>query len=229
MLHLLPFQWLLKGLIAVTGLAVLTATSAGAFSSHGLYENSIAVLRWAGTVDTLVAGIIYFGWHMIPCVRRAIFPHIAGEWKGKISFMDATETEQVRYATLYVAQNLLRIRLVLNTEESTSETLVVHPVRDSDFPFFYLFYIYENRRKEGFHGPGRIYRGTSVISIEDDKFLVMKGTYFTDQKGDGTVYFTRCQALSAQRRLNRSLKKLGIQLHRFIKKVQVNCFFRNAQ
>ncbi len=202
MLHLLPFQWLLKGLIAATSLAVLVAASAGAFSSHGLYANSIAVLRWVGTLDVLVAVIIYFGWHTIPYARRIIFPHIAGEWEGTIRFLDADKNEQERAATLYVAQNLLRIRLVLNTEESTSETLVVHPKRDADFPFFSLFYIYENRRKEGLPGSGQIYRGTSVISIEDTDPPTMKGTYFTDQKGTGTVHFVRRPLPNLRERLS---------------------------
>lgn len=159
------------------------------------------ILRWVLLAETALALVIFYCWHRIPgLTERWLFPHIDDSWDGNLKFKrklpasdggEAKIVEDRKCATLHVHQSLKKIRLILETDESTSETLVVHAARDEDFSRFKLFYIFENRSRDGLPNNGRSYRGTAVMEIEPGRPDVLNGTYFTDQGSEGTFRFNR--------------------------------------
>lgn len=190
MLHLLPFRALIKTLLAGTALAVLVATTAGWLGSGSLLQQTVIVLRWLGTVDFAIVMLIFVGWRYVPFAQRYIFPYLGGTWTGTIHYQRDGAARQ-KQATLQIHQSLLRVRLLLETDESESHTLIVYPQRDADFQRFRLYYVYENRTKEGQEQRRPSYRGIAIVRVELKPKFVLAGDYFTEQNGVGTVLFTR--------------------------------------
>ena len=160
----------------------------------------LTVLRWVLLIEAGFATLFYFFWHHVPgLTARWVFPHIDGSWEGTLFFNRKnvaddgaiTVTPGTKEAKLHVHQTMVRIRLILETDESTSETLVVRPDRDPDFSRFRLFYIFENKSRDGLPNTARCYRGTAAMEIQPGSPTELVGTYFTDQGGEGTFHFTR--------------------------------------
>jgi hypothetical protein len=172
----------------------------GESSTRSGFSSATNVLRWVLGIEATLAVLIYYSWHRIPgLTARWLFPHIDGSWAGELHFDrrieddqgEITEFKGVRLADLHVHQTLLKIRLILETDESTSETLVVHADRDPDFSRFRLFYIFENRSRDGLPNTARSYRGTAVMEVPPGRPHELRGTYFTDQGSEGTFSFNR--------------------------------------
>lgn len=179
-------------ILSVTVLAVIGLIAFSGTLDNPTLASSMAVVRWVLGVEAGVAFIVYYGWHYFPgLTQRWIYPHIDGTWNGTIRYVHQGEFGE-KDAVLHISQTLVKIRLVLETDESVSETLVVRPERDPDFSRFRLFYIYENRQRDGLPNNGRSYRGTALIELGPGKPSSLVGTYFTDQRGTGTIEFTRC-------------------------------------
>lgn len=194
MLHLLPFQTLIRALLAATAIVVLVATTAGWLGSGSLLQQTITVLRWLGTIDFALAILIFVGWRYVPLAQKYIFPYLGGTWTGTIRYHRDGVARQ-KEATLQIYQSLLRVRLLLETDESKSQTLIVYPQRDADFRSFRLYYVYENRTKEGQQQRRPSYRGIAIVRIELKPKLILAGDYFTEQNGVGTVIFTNCKPI----------------------------------
>ena len=191
MLHLLPLRWIAKGLLYVTTLAVFGATIAGLVGPEHVMHDAFALIRWVLMLETAVAAILFFGWRYIPGFNNRIFPDISGTWSGFIHY-GTKEDPKKKDAVLHVYQSISKIRLVLETDESQSETLVALPERDEHFSRFKLFYIFENTRKEAVQEhPGQLYRGTAFIEMGPGKPDEINGSYFTDQKKEGSISFRR--------------------------------------
>lgn len=190
MLHLLPLRWLLKAVAVATALGLALAAVTGTLGPDGLSSPLGAGLRVALLTEGALWLLLTFGWSYIPGFRDRIFPDIGGTWTGVIKFSrDGVPDEKA--ATLHIHQDILALRLLLETDESESETLVARPERDKDFSRFTLFYIYENKRKEGVQAAGRIYRGTAFIVLQPGRPEALSGSYFTEQGNLGTLSFTR--------------------------------------
>lgn len=162
---------------------------------------ALTLLRWALAAEGIAALFVFYCWHRLPgLTARYLFPHIDGSWDGELHYKqrhlskDASTSKTltaVKPAKLYIHQSLTHIRLILETDESTSETLVVHPERDPDFSRFRLFYIFENRSRDGQPNNARSYRGTAVMNVPPGRPSKLRGTYFTDQGSEGTFVFDR--------------------------------------
>jgi hypothetical protein len=178
-------------IITVTVLAVLGLIAFSGALDKPTLASAMTVVRRVLGVEAVIALIVYYGWHYFPgMTQRWIYPHIEDTWDGTINYFHEGKHGR-KEAVLHVSQSLVRIRLVLETDESVSETLVVRPERDSDFSRFRLFYIYENRQRDGLPNNGRSYRGTALIELGPGKPSCLVGTYFTDQRGTGTIEFRR--------------------------------------
>ena len=82
----------------------------------------------------------------------------------------------------------------MDSEESTSFTLVVQADRDPDFDHYKLYYVYLNSRKEGVSGAGNRYRGLAVLRVETGNGLELKGDYFTETHRKGTLHLSRTRS-----------------------------------
>ena len=98
-------------------------------------------------------------------VQRWIFPYLGGRWSGFVKFQGPQGPEQ-RDVTLEVKHTLFGLRLILDSAESTSRTLVVQAERDKDFDRYRLYYVYLNERKEGAAGVHNRYRGLAIMRVE---------------------------------------------------------------
>jgi SMODS-associating 2TM, beta-strand rich effector domain len=193
MLHLLPVRLVLKVLLTVSMFAVLCALSLNLSGEQSLHAKATLILTWVSYTDFLIGILLAFGWRYIPGFTRFVYPDVAGRWTGLLRYK-VGDVVGSKPATLWVRQGMLGIRLLLETDESESETLVVQPMRDADFRRFKLFYIFENRRKEGQDVAESSYRGTAVIRLEGGRPNELSGDYFT-ARSEGTIHFTRAGGL----------------------------------
>jgi hypothetical protein len=193
MLHLLPLRWLLKAAVVLTALGLVAAAALGTLGPGGFTSALGAALRIALLVEAALWILLTFGWSYTPGFKERVFPEIGGSWHGHIHYV-REGASQSKPATLHIHQNLTSLRLLLETDESESQTLVARPERDPDFSRFKLFYIYENTRKEGMPGAGRIYRGTAFLVLPPGRPKQLSGSYFTEQGGVGTLEFARNDA-----------------------------------
>jgi SMODS-associating 2TM, beta-strand rich effector domain len=197
MIHLLPVRLVVRALLTVSMLAVLCVLSLDLAGEQSLRAKATLILTWVGYADLMIGALLTFGWRYIPGFTRLVYPDVAGRWTGSLRYkVEGMVGEKA--ATLWVRQGMLGIRLLLETDESESETLVVQPVRDLDFERFKLFYIFENRRKEGQDVALSSYRGTAVIRLEGGRPGELSGDYFT-ARSEGTIHFTRAGSLKAHK------------------------------
>lgn len=191
MLHLLPLRFIGRFVLTVTVLAVVGLILFGGALNEPTLASAMTVVRWVLGAEAAMAALVFYCWHYVPGLTdRWVYPHIDGTWDGEICYVRDGELG-TKTAVLQISQSLVKIRLVMTTDESISETLVVRPERDPDFSRFRLFYIYENRQRDGLPNNGRSYRGTALIELGPGKPLTLVGTYFTDQRGTGTIDFRR--------------------------------------
>lgn len=190
MLHLFPIRWIIRLLLAIGVIAGLVASFGGAFADVSFVQTAIKTSRWIMIGELLIVFLGYVGWRFIPRIQRLIFPYLGGKWIGVLRFDGHTGSEE-RTATLEIRHTLVSLRLLLETEESESETLAVYPERDPDFERYRLYYVYLNQRKVGVAGSGERYRGVAVIRVQTKPELALLGDYFTEQKGSGQISLRR--------------------------------------
>lgn len=92
-----------------------------------------------------------------------------------------------------VNHNLLGIRILLETAESTSWTLSCHAERDKVFGTCNLFYVYTNQRKEGNKGGGTSYRGLAIMRVDKNGDFKLHADYFTEHLRKGQIHLTRTE------------------------------------
>src|SRR5262245_47373570 len=189
MLHLLPIRWILTLAAALVGLAVLAAVYAGWVGGGDAVRDAVFLLRWASIVAVSIIALLFLVWRWIPPVQKAIFPYLGGTWSGYLEFEKDGESQR-RNVRLEIKHTLFGLRLLLDSKESTSWTLVVHAERNRDFERYRLYYVYLNERKEGFENGGYRYRGLAVIRVETGARPKLFGDYFTEARSHGTLRLT---------------------------------------
>ena len=130
MLHLLPMRRLLAIIFGLVALAVLAAVYAGVVGKGDAYGDVKWIIQWASSLAFLLTVLPYAMWRWVPNLQRVTFPYLGGDWSGKLEFHgpDGAGTREV---TLTARHSLLKVVLILDSAESTSRTLVVHPEHDS--------------------------------------------------------------------------------------------------
>jgi SMODS-associating 2TM, beta-strand rich effector domain len=188
MLHLLSIRWILTAAGALVGLAVLAAVYAG-WMGGDVVSDAVLLLRWASIAAVSIIVLLFLIWRWIPPVQKCIFPYLGGTWSGYVEFSREGDTER-RRVKLEIKHTLFGLRLLLDSKESTSWTVVVHAERNRDFERYRLYYVYLNERKEGFENGGQRYRGLAVIRIEPGAPLKLAGDYFTEMQSHGSLRLT---------------------------------------
>jgi hypothetical protein len=186
MLHLLPIRILLTAFAFVIGTTIALVVAAGWTGVDDLTEIFTTMLRYAAMASTAMCLIVLLAWRWIPLVQGWIFPYLGGKWDGTLQFgLDGVLQKEV---TLEITHTLFKVRLLLESDESRSKTIVVHAKKDPDFERYQIYYVYRNERKEGVQGAGSVYRGLSIMRVERlDGRLEMSGDYFTETHRQGTM------------------------------------------
>ncbi|PVX83674.1 hypothetical protein C7402_10678 [Paraburkholderia unamae] len=188
MLHLLPLRSVMRLVFVLVALAVFLLTGAGFFANQDLVHTATLFARWSAGGATAIVLLGYAAWRWIPQIQNWIFPYLGGDWEGTLTY-DSPGGKATIPIQLLVKHTLVGLRLLLESAESTSETLVVHAERNADFARYRLYYVYMNQRKEGVAGSGARYRGVSVLRLDAEK-MRLDGDYFTETHRHGTLSLT---------------------------------------
>ncbi|WP_162820657.1 hypothetical protein [Microvirga calopogonii] len=190
MLHLLPIRLILLVFSVLVGLSVLLAGYAGWVGGGDTLRDATGLIRWSSTMASALVITCFMGWRWIPAVQLFIFPYLGGKWSGTVRFEGQNGPDQ-RDVSLEIKHTLFGLKLLLDSDESTSWTLVVHADRNPDFDRYRLYYVYLNERKEGCPGAGERYRGIAVLRVVWVTKPELQGDYFTDTHRRGTLHLKR--------------------------------------
>lgn len=185
MLHLFPIRFFLQLLAAAAAIIVVAALSLGWIGTSSATAAVFQIIRWTSMIAVVAAVFAQLSWRWIPPLQGLVFPYLGGYWAGTLEFTTNNKIEQ-REVGLQIRQNLLGLRLLLESPESTSSTLAVHAERN-DFSRFRMYYVYLNERKEGIAGGGDRYRGLAVIRVVLTPSRELYGNYFTENLQSGTL------------------------------------------
>jgi hypothetical protein len=186
MLHLLPIRRILGVSILLIGMTVLLSVYAGVLGDNGAVPDVLLIARWSAIVAAFIILLLLAAWRWIPPLQRAIFPYLGGQWSGVVEFSYQGRLDQ-RPITLEVRHTLLGLKLILDSSESTSRTLVVHAEMDRGIERYRLYYVYQNERKEGVPNAGQTYRGLAVIRVQFEPDIRLIGSYFTETQRQGQI------------------------------------------
>lgn len=148
------------------------------------------MLRFSWLIPFVITFLIYWCWRLIRPLQDLTFPYIGGEWTGVLEFRTGTGQTGNKPVTLVIKQDLLRMSLKLETNESSSRTLAVYPDQKDEFSEYRLYYFYRVERKNGV-GADSVYRGTAVIRISITRPFELSGEYYTEHKSTGTIRFAK--------------------------------------
>ena len=190
MLHLLPIRWILIVAFAIVGLSVLGTVSTGWLGAGDPARDAAVLLRASSFAATAAIILLFAGWRWESPIQKFICPYLGGRWSGSIRFADENG-EHSRDVNLEIKHTLFGLRLLLDSKESTSSTLVVHAERDPHFERYRLYYVYLNERKEGVPNPRQRYRGLAILRVEQGKKRKLIGDYFTEFHKRGTLHLSQ--------------------------------------
>jgi hypothetical protein len=176
MLHLLPIQWLLRISFTVFSLAVLAALYVGQIGGGELAHDANLLFGWSSIAAMVVIVVSFAAWRWFPPCQGLIFPYLGGRWSGAIEYEDTDGPRKID-VTMEIKHTLFDLRLLLDSKQSSSRTLVVQAERDPDFARYRLYYVYLNERRDGFENAGVRYRGLAVMSVKPASQPELHGNY----------------------------------------------------
>lgn len=137
-------------------------------------------------IGIMVASLALWRWSP-SFIQNLVFPYLGGSWEGTIEFSQ-NGAQVTRSTTLEVVHTLATLRFALRTDESTSETTLVHarkvPVEKD---LVKLVYIYQVERLEGVPGAGDRYRGCAFLDVSLTAPRTMTGSYMAGAGRAGTI------------------------------------------
>jgi hypothetical protein len=189
MLHLLPIRLVLQVFAVLVAVAILAATYAGWVGQGDVIRDMAMLSRWSSGLAITAIALPYILWRWLPPIQLLIFPYLGGHWSGVLHFRG--DQPGHRDIHLEIKHTLFAMRLLLDSDESTSSTLVVHAERNPDFQRYRVYYVYLNERKEGVPGAGYRYRGLAILRVEWGPQPKLLGNYFTEPGRSGTLDLNR--------------------------------------
>lgn len=189
MLHLLNTR-LLAAFVALAALLTLLADALGMVGSGPFWVDALWVLARTSVVVLVLTFALTAVWRWVPGAQSIVFPYLGGHWKGNLEY-DGSQGHGTKAVTLVINHSLLRIMLTLDSDESTSRTLSAHADHDEGIDRDRLYYVFLNERKEGVPGAGDRYRGLAIMRVEAPDGTKLRGDYFTERKGTGTLSLER--------------------------------------
>ena len=122
-------------------------------------------------------------------------PNLNGRWVGKIhsDWVDETmgkKTPEI-IATLTIKQSLFKISCVLDTNESSSNSISSNFLIDEDNQVLELVYVYQNNPNQNIQFKSNIHIGTAKLKISSDNDgYILKGNYWTNRGTSGEMKFS---------------------------------------
>lgn len=192
MLHLLPIRLAITAFMAIAIAAYALGFAFGWISAVEAID--IVGLAWRSSVilALFALGTCLVIWRFVPHVQKLVFPYLGGEWTGQLTYVDQnTGLSHAKPVRARFNHNLFYLKILLESDESDSKTLVVHADPDRDFNAHKLYYVFFNERKEGASNPRSSYRGTAILQLEKDNCEHLSGSYFTENGGRGNLALKR--------------------------------------
>lgn len=186
MLHLIPIRYALTVVVLLVAGAVLLAVYANYIGNGDEAADARWIFKWLSVVVTILMAASQLLWRWLPPFQNLIFPYLGGQWEGDLHF-SGSKGEGSRKVKLTINHSLLRILLILDSDQSTSRTLVAQADRDSGIERDRLYYVYLNERKEGLPGAGERYHGLAILRVEQSGAPGLKGDYFTEHNSSGKL------------------------------------------
>jgi len=131
-----------------------------------------------------------WAWKIFRKIGIVKTPNLNGKWKGYLKSSFDEHSAEIK-ATLEIFQDWTRIKIILNTDQSSSysesASLVIKTPEGN-----YLSYQYINEPKQDAVKTMSIHRGT-VILLFDEKEDTLIGEYYSgrDRQNFGSLYFKR--------------------------------------
>lgn len=191
MLHLLPIRLLLSAFALLVGVVVFAAVYAGVLGGEQAFQDVGQIARWASGISFGAIIVSYAAWRWIPAVQQYIFPYLGGTWEGYVEFDDKGGNSTRKTISAEVSHTLFGIRLLMESDESTSHTLAVHADKTPGFDRYKLYYIYLNERKDGVAGAKESYRGLAIVRCSQNSTPELIGDYFTETHRKGVLHLSQ--------------------------------------
>ena len=117
-------------------------------------------------------------------------PNLNGEWKGHLKSSFDEHSSEIK-ATLKIFQTWTRIKILLTTEQSSSQSETASIIIDTP-EGKYLSYQYINEPKPNAVKTMSIHRGTTRL-LFNEKENIFTGEYYSgrDRQNIGSLYFER--------------------------------------
>lgn len=183
--------WLIRRFLQVAlllgaSLALLPIYLLGTNSGPGAFALWVAIQRWSLPVVFGLIAISFAAWRWIPALQRAVFPYLGGRWEGTLNFQ-GEQGAGSRAVRIEVRHTLFDLHVLMESDQSTSQTVVVHAER-SVFERYRLFYVFLNTRRESATNSGQAYRGLAILEVDAGK---LTGHYFTERGSQGELHVVR--------------------------------------
>jgi hypothetical protein len=140
-------------------------------------------------------GLLFFvfdkwSWKFFRKIGFVKTPNLNGEWKGHLKSSFDEHSSEIK-ATLKIFQTWTRIKILLTTEQSSSQSEIASIVIDAP-EGKYLNYQYINEPKPNAVKTMSIHRGTTRL-LFNEKENIFTGEYYSgrDRQNIGSLYFER--------------------------------------
>lgn len=194
MISLLPIHRVLTIVATIYAATLLFIAGIRWQSSPSLLDAASTAFAGATVLNAALLGIIYFAWERIwkvfPILNTILFPNLNGSWTMKINWVGADGSGIVD-ADVTIKQNFVRISMEVNSERSSSETMIAHPKKDPESGTPVLYYIYRVIPKQTDVSSGAPYQGAAILKFSGAGAGELRGNYFTSRPSKGHFIITR--------------------------------------
>ncbi len=119
------------------------------------------------------------------------FPCLSGEWDGHI-FYDWNGSNRKKKAKIKIRQTFLQVQVIIETNESHSNSICASFDFDEMRGHSYLVYTYINEPNVTIRERSPIHYGTAKLMYEG-KNKKLEGSYWTDRKSVGDIILSKCK------------------------------------
>lgn len=194
MINLLPIGKVIAGFAVIYGVIVSIILWARFKPTTTLLESVSIALTGSAIINILLLTVFYFGWRTlwkkIPSLNRLLFPDLNGEWDVNIDWNWDGKTGKAT-AKAHIKQDFLKISMEMESDKSSSETLLAKPKKDSESGRPILYYIYRNIPKNINGKVNLPYEGAAILKLDHTNLDCLKGNYFTSRSSSGHYQLTR--------------------------------------
>lgn len=152
------------------------------------------------SVITILTGLFCTYFWKLKIFRKwlVLVPDLNGEWRGGIDsdwiHPDTKQKLPNIVAKLTIKQTLFKTSCIIETNESSSRSMVANFVMDPDNQKCQLVYTYQNDPKQTIQDRSRIHYGTAILEIQEaKKAILLKGNYWTSRNTGGYMAFSSRQ------------------------------------